>query len=270
MATIYSFAGLNFNDGINYFVVAKPKTIPKISPALYKIARSPGKKKSGETVDEQTIQFDVVIVGASRVDLDAKLDTLAQALYTRQAPLVVNNDGRYYIADCADAKIAYESPIKARGTLTFLAPNPYAYSMNSSIFDTFSVTMQNVGGNNYSNVFTFPGGGNVASMPQIHIINLAAAQTWAAFSIAQTNDSQQLALAFSIAIASHDYLDIYCDPTLGVGKGYSIIQSGTTYLGFNGTFPPVEPTPTTWQVNITCVAQPVIEVQWIWTPRWLV
>jgi hypothetical protein len=58
------------------------------------------------------------------------------------------------------------------------------------------------------------------------------------------------------------------DPTQANGDAI-IPSTSTTPLAFTGAFPVIEPTTTTFTLTVTCSNQPTLNVQAVWTPRWL-
>src|SRR5579859_4123065 len=173
----YSYGGFGLNDGAAYSVQTKEFPFPEVRPALYKIARQAGMKKTGETVNELTIPITVRVIGTSRFDLEEKIDALFGALALRQQPLTLHSaDARYWIADALVGKVSY-----APGTIlsvivpiTFQAQQPYAFAAQSSSFTT--PTLMPTPANGVATVGTqsIDGGGTIYSYPTFTITNLSS------------------------------------------------------------------------------------------------
>lgn len=263
------------NDGINYFVVGRdsPSFTP-IAQTYYKIGRLEGMKKTGEVVNEKHIEVDMVIIGVSRADLENKIDTLQQSLNLRGQNLVLrSNDGRYYVADCVDCQIKFQqgNVLYCDAKVLFVAINPYAYAASTSTSDTGTVALTLVSGTTYK----FPtrsitGGGNVFSRPVIRVYKRDATAVWSQIQITQNTDAQVFTVTSNLPTTNGGYIDIYCDP--GGSNGFSVLLNGTTtQSAFNGVFPVMEPTATSWDMQITTTATGTFsaEAVWTWTARWL-
>ena len=176
--TNISYASFNLNDGINYFVTKKNYDFPSLQPATFKIGRLEGMKKTGENINERKIQLEMRILGVSRVDLENKIDALQQALFTRNAALVMHsNDSRYFVCDCTNftCSLAQGNVISTTAKVEFTAFVPFAYANATSLYDTGVVPFTTISGvvlgyTTYTSSYSFAGGGNVYSRPNIRII----------------------------------------------------------------------------------------------------
>jgi hypothetical protein len=274
MASVpYYYGSFNMNDGVNYFLLEKDSpTMPSVSETLFKIGRLEGMKKTGEAVNDKQVKVKVRILGISRADLEAKVDTLTQALYLRQQHLQLHtSDARYLIADCVQAAIplAQGNVITTIAQLLFLAQEPYAYASAASTYDSGNVTYSSIGGSQYQATFSFAGGGSVYAYPTI-VLTAKNATTWSQLQIQQTTDSEIITLTSNLPTATNDTITIVCDPR--ATNGGQAYKNGSTanQCAINGIFPVEEPTATGWTITITAGATaPQVDTVWMWTPRWL-
>src|SRR5579859_2188655 len=149
-----SYGTFNINDGVNYFLVKKdsPGFTP-VAQTYFKVGRLEGVKKTGEVVNEKVINCDIVIVGASRSDLESKIDALYAALNQRGQNLALHtNDSRYHIADCIEVDLTMDlgNILHCKATCIFNALQPYLYSATTSTMDTGSMTLTLVSGSTYT------------------------------------------------------------------------------------------------------------------------
>jgi hypothetical protein len=176
--TPITYAGFSLNDGINYFVTKKSYNFPSLQPATFKIGRLEGMKKTGENINERKINIEMRVLGVSRIDLENKLDALQQALFIRNAALVMHsNDSRYFVCDCTNftCDLAQGNVISTTAKLEFTAFIPFAYANATSLFDSGVVAYTTISGvilgyTSYTASYTFAGGGNVYSRPNIRIV----------------------------------------------------------------------------------------------------
>jgi predicted phage tail component-like protein len=172
----YYYGLFPINDNINYYVTDKTFDLAPYTQTLFKIARLEGEKKTGEIVNARKIQLKIKVIGANRVDLEQKLETLYQALSIRQQKLqIYATDDRYYIADCTDATAALAAgfPISTTVTASFTCQQPYAFATSLGTFSTGTVTLTPAAAAS-TYVFpvqTFNAGTSVYGRPQITIIN---------------------------------------------------------------------------------------------------
>lgn len=120
----------------------------------------------------------MVILGTSRVDLENKIDALQQALFVRNTALAMHsNDSRYFVCDCTAfvCPLGQGNVIMAKAKVEFTAFIPFAYATTTSLFDSGITQYTTVSGvilgfTSYTQSYTFSGGGNVFSRPNIRII----------------------------------------------------------------------------------------------------
>src|SRR4051812_36906442 len=158
------FGAMNLNDNINYFVVSKPISTVAVAPAMYKISRIAGMKKTGETINERQMTVDVRVLGTSRADLENKIDVLQQALNLRNQKLSIRtNDSRYFYADCIkiDGDLAPGKILSTVLKITFICYQPYAYANSTSTVDTGTLAMTFSSGQLYTLSQNVTGGGSV-------------------------------------------------------------------------------------------------------------
>ena len=265
------YGAFNLNDGLNYYVTGKDDlSFPEVKQTFFKIGRLEGVKKTGESVDQKTITVDMVIIGVSRSDLENKIDALFQALNMRGQYLNLHsNDGRSFVADAikADFPLKQGDIIKASGTVTFVAQNPYANGTTPGSYYTGATTLLLVSGSTYKFPnFSITGGGNVFARPSIHLVNTNGAD-WSQIQIQQLTDSQTLTITGSLPINTGDYIDVYCDPA--GNNGFSAIKNASTLLNVTGIFPIIEPMTTNFIVTINAAASPTGTLTISWNPRFL-
>ncbi len=171
MTNSYWYGAFNLNNQPQTVLLDKPLDFPTIKEALFKIAKTEGMKKTGEDVSAKQIQVRVQLIASSRSALEALIDTLLQSLALRQQQLVLHADGRYWIADCIDAKIPLgpQNTVSTVVTLTFLAQNPYAYAALSTSDDTGSGAMTFLSGTTYQLNRIITGGGNIYAYPHLQL-----------------------------------------------------------------------------------------------------
>lgn len=171
--TPYYYNGFNFNDGVNYYLTSKSFEMVPLKVALSKIARIEGMKKTGDTVNERTININVRVVGTSRTNLEQLLDNLYAALAVKQGQLQLHAlDNRYWICDCVDAKTTKLNVVSADVSIQFVAALPYALASSAQSHNTGSITPSAQSQNVYTyGPISFAGGGNVFARPTITITN---------------------------------------------------------------------------------------------------
>jgi len=267
----YTYGFFSFNDNINYFVTERPYSITPFQQTFFKVARLEGQKKTGETVNERIIQVKMKVIGASRIDLEQKLEVMYAALSLRQQQLVIHaSDARYFVADCTNIECALQGglPISATATLTFTCQQPYALATVASTFTTGNVMLSASGTNWVLPVQQFAGGGSTFSRPQITITNQSTV-AWSSVSILQQTDSQQIVINDSLPTTVGDRIDIYCDPNMPT-NGYTVqLNQSGTLIGFVGVFPVLEYLTTSWLITIAAPSAPTISATWTWTPRYM-
>lgn len=177
-ATAYFYGDFCFNDGVNYLLIDKPLDTVPVKETLFKVARFEGMKKTGEVVNERTISLKIRVIGASRADLETKLDALAQAFSYRQQNLSIHSvDQRYFVADCIGMSVSLPPGmlISAIVQAQFLCQQPYAYAASQSSYSTGNLALQNNGAGIWTpGNQTLIGGGNIASRPTITLQNETA------------------------------------------------------------------------------------------------
>jgi hypothetical protein len=171
----YAYGGFVLHDGLNYIVTEKGYPYPQVRETLFKIARMEGMKKTGEVVNDVTLGIKVRVIGASRADLEMKLDALYQALSRRQQNLTLHSvDGRYYVCDAvaAQAPLPRGNILSTEVPISFLAQQPYPLAAAASTYSYPSTALALVSGSTYqTGVHTFAGGGTIYSRPIITISN---------------------------------------------------------------------------------------------------
>lgn len=270
----YYFGAQNLNDGVNYYLLSKDsESIAPIAQTLYKVGRLEGMKKTGQVTNEHIIQLQVLILGASRSDLETKIDALKLALMQQQQKLQIHlNDSRYYIADCIEAKIPLGTGqvISTIAQLKFVAQIPYAFAPSASVYDTGTQTLTLVSGTIYQfpAQILFAGGGTIFNRPAIRLYARNTV-TWTQVQVQQLTDLQYLTIVSNLPATNGDYIDIYTDPySVNGGKIYK--NGNTTVLSqYQGVMPVLEPANTAWQIQVTVSSgTPQAEAVFTYTPRW--
>lgn len=274
--TSYKFGTFDMNNmSSGYTLVSKNLDFAEVKPTLQKLAHLDGMKNSGSSVNERTIQVVVEVVGTSRTDLENKLDTLDLALSLKQQQLTLHStaDNRYFVADClkAPAQLANaDGNVKASVPIVFLCQNPYAVNPTGSTQNIASATLTNVSGTTYKYADqSFAGGGTAIALPTIHLVNTSTV-AWTQVTIIQNTDSRTLTITSNLPATTNDYLDIYCDPNNVPSGGYSVQKNGSVACAFNGVFPVLQPTTTSWTIQVTVASgTPHGSAQWSWNARYL-
>jgi hypothetical protein len=181
MTTTYMYGACVLHDGINYFLTEKPLDFPVFKQTYFQVGRLEGVKKSGERLNERQIAVTIKVVGASRVDLEYKLDTLYQGLSARQQSLTLHSeDARYYIADAVagQARLVPGRILAVDVPVTFVCQQPFAYASSQSVRTWASLLMSAVSGQanvwqlpSASNPLSVSGGGNYFARPTIILTN---------------------------------------------------------------------------------------------------
>jgi Concanavalin A-like lectin/glucanases superfamily len=169
----------NHSGGLGYFLVAKDLDLPVYKPTLSPVARQDMWKVNGWQVDPRNIQVDIIVVGTSRADCEARKDTLEQALSLRDQQLSLHSlDGRYWIANATAGKAPFKAGagiVQVRIPVTFMCADPYAKAVAAATpFDSGSLAYTASGSSYISPIFTVAGGGTVYAWPQIHLVNKTA------------------------------------------------------------------------------------------------
>lgn len=273
----YYFGSFNINDNINYFLLSKNLDFAEVKPTLFKIAHLDGEKQTGYAINSRQIQVHIGVVADSatptRANLESKLDTLDGALRLKQQRLQLHAlDTRYFTADCISAKATFPgtSPIKAVVQAVFLAQIPYAYAVATSTQNIANVNLTLVSGNVYKYADqTFAGGGTAVALPKIHLVSTNNV-AWTQVQIFDNTDSRTLTITSNLPSATNDFIDIYCDPNQIPSGGYSVQKNGTTACAFNGVFPVLQPTNTSWTIQVTTGGSvPAGSAQWSWQARFM-
>lgn len=271
MATPAYYGTFNFNDGINYFLTSKDSSsMPEVKQTYFKIGRLEGVKKTGETIDEKVITCEILILGTSRADLENKIDAAQSAFWTRAQYLQLHtNDTRQGVADCVKftTKLVGTQIIYAKASVTFVMQIPFPSSQTAQSHDTGSVTLTLVSGTTY----TFPniivlGGGNVYAYPTI-TLTARSNVAWTNVNVAQITDSQTLQITNNLPSVAGDYVVIYCSP-LG-SNGFSALKNGITICAVSGIFPVIEPTSTSFTIEINASTAPIAEALIQWNARFI-
>ncbi len=276
----YLFGSTVLHDTVNYDLYQKSFDFVTAAQARFKIAHIRGMKKVGVTQNERQIKVVVRVNGASRADLEAKVDTLYQGLNLPSQRLSLHLlDSRYFVADCIGAVMEL-APIKGGGfpgsgvnwadvTIQFVCANPYALSVTSVTIDSGVVNMIASTVGTYSYYQEVVGtAGTVFTRPQVRITQSGTSLAWTSLTVQQLVNNQQLILTSGLPVTSGDYLDIFCDPMASSGQSVQRNSSGVP-LPFSGLFPVLEPIPTAWRFIVAAPSRPSIRVQWTYTPRWL-
>lgn len=173
-----SFQINNHSAGLGYFLQSKDLDLATYAPTLAPIARQDLWKITGWQVKERTIQTDIMIIGTSRTDCEARIDTLFQALSLRDQQLVLHEDGRYWTANATTGKVRFQSGtgiVHAKVPVTFLCAHPYARANAAAApYDSGSLAYTASGSSYISPIFTVAAGGTTYSWPQLHLVNKTA------------------------------------------------------------------------------------------------
>jgi len=201
-ATTYSYGDFCFNDGAAYLLTQKTLDVVPAKQTLFKIARFEGMKQTGVVVNERTIPLSIRVVGASRADLEAKIDALTLAfLGTTQQPLTLHSlDGRYFVADCVSlsAPLPPGAILSTLAQASFLCQQPYAFAAAASSYALTNQLLQasSVAGQWTTAMLSLTGGGTVFSRPVLTIQN-AMTHNAPTLTSALTNGSPYTTLAIS-------------------------------------------------------------------------
>lgn len=197
----YTYGDFCFNDGVNYFVLNKTLEPVDINETLFKIARRDGMKKTGEVRNERTVPVTIGVYGASRADLELKLDALTAAFNIRQQPLAIHSsDARYAIADCVSLKIPLRQGSIQYTTVTarFMAQQPDFVAAFPSTYTLANLLLgAGAAGTWLTGTVSFPGGGNDASFPTLTIQNLTVAIGTTTLTSALVNGNPYTTLAIT-------------------------------------------------------------------------
>lgn len=222
----YQYGGFTLSDGVNYYVLAKQFDLPDFKQTYFPVARYPGVKKTGERLNEKQIPVTIKVVGASRADLESKLDTLYQALTMRQQNLTLHAlDGRYYVADAiaGKAQLVPGRVISAEVPVTFVCLQPFAFAAIASTnlstnlgmaLVTGQTTLWQLAGGN--NPYLVASSGNYYSWPTISIIN----QT--------TGDASTLSTAL-VQGNAYTSLSVAALPAAAPNGAVFLLVSGTSF-----------------------------------------
>lgn len=272
--TSFMFGSFDMNSNTNgYYLRSKDLDFPDVKPTLSKLAHLDGMKQNGSSINERVIQVAVEVIGTSRTDLESKLDTLDAALRLQQQQLTLHAlDSRYFTADCLSAKVKLvsESAVSAMVGIVFLCQIPYAYAASPSTQSVANATLSLVSGHIFKYADqSFAGGGTAVALPTIHLINTTTV-AWTQVQIFENTDSRTLTITSNLPATTNDFLDIYCDPNLIPAGGYSVQKNGTTACAFNGIFPVLQPTTTSWTIQVTVASStPHGSALWTWNARWM-
>lgn len=175
-----SFAINAHSGGLGYFLVAKDLDFPEFKPQISPLALYDGYTITGYQVGQRQIQCDLYIVGTSRTDCIARKDALEAALALRDQPLVLHEDGRYWIANAISGKAKFAAGggiVQCKIPVVFVCANPYAIAAQAATpFDTGAVayTFQNPTGTYQSQIFSVAGGGTAYSWPHLRLTHSLA------------------------------------------------------------------------------------------------
>lgn len=271
----YMFGNFDMNNTSNgYTLISKSLDFAEVKPTLAKLSHLDGEKMSGSVINSRQIQAVVEVIGMSRPDLENKLDALDLALLLKQQQLTLHSttDNRYFIADCLSAKTTFagESAVSAMVNIAFLCQSPYAVNPTVSTQSIAAASLSNVSGNVYKfSDQSFAGGGTAVALPTITLINTAAV-AWTLVQIIETTDNRTLTITSNLPQTTNDYLTIYCDPNNIPPGGYSVMKNGNTSCAFNGVFSMLQPTSTSWTIQVTTGGStPAGSALWAWNARYL-
>jgi hypothetical protein len=271
----YFFGALNLNDGTNYNFISKNLDFAEAKPTLQKIAHLDGMKQNGSSVNERTIQGVIQVIGTSRTDVENKLDTLDLALRLKQQQLTLHttSDNRYFIADAISGKTQFvntDGAVSALVGVTFLCQIPYAVNPTGSTQTIASATLTNVTGNTWKYADqSFAGGGTAVALPTITLTNTTTI-AWTGVTVYDNTDNRVLTITSNLPATTNDYLIIYCDPNNIPAGGYSIMRNGSVACAFNGVFPVLQPTTTSWTIQVTVASgTPHGSALWAWNARYM-
>jgi len=269
----YFFGSFNLNDNANYYLRGKDLDFAEAKPTLQKLAHLDGEKQTGSVVNSRQIQVVLEVIGSSRTDLENRLDTLDLTLRLKQQQLILHAaDNRYYTADCLSAKtkLVGESVVSAMVPLVFLCQIPYTYKPVPTTQTVAAATLSNVSGHIFKYADqSFAGGGTAVALPTIHLVNTTTI-AWTQVQVFQNTDSRTLTITSNLPATTNDYMDIYCDPNNIPSGGFSVQKNGTTACAFNGVFPVLQPTTTSWTIQVTVASgTPQGSALWTWNARYM-
>lgn len=273
--TNFMFGSFNLNAmSSGYTLVSKNLDFAEVKPTLAKLAHLDGMKNSGGSVNERTIQAVVQIIGTSRADVEAKLDALDLALLLKQQQLTLHStaDNRYFVADCLKAPAQFvnaDGAVSILVPIVFLCQSPYAINPTPSTQSISAGSLTLITGHIFKFADqSFAGGGTAIALPTIHLVNTTTV-AWTQVVVTDNTDNRTLTITSNLPATTNDFLDIYCDPSNIPSGGYSVQKNGSVPCAFNGIFPVLQPTTTSWTIQVTVASgTPQGSALWTWNARY--
>lgn len=262
----YSFAGLNLNDGTAY-KVSGPGQIVAATPDVLRqaLARREGSIKVQRRYAEKMLRLSGRVLGATKAAKESNFDALVLTLgYGEQILKNGWEDERYFLGELMTL-----NPLRQHGTLDlpfeadFLLADPFAYAPSTSIeSDTNALTQ--VSGNHRSKSFNVTVGGTAFAHPGITltITNLGTATSAIWVVCADLPGTPTLTITRTFAL--NDVIVI--DP-----REQSVKVNGAE-VDYTGTFPWLDPrvaADNTLEIHSTSTANPTIEADVDWIPRYM-
>lgn len=158
---------------VGYYVIGRQLGTTQVTLATTPVARYEGVKVSGQYVGQRPIKLQVKVVGASRNDLEAKLDALYLALQTPLQKLKLHSaDTRYFVAIpvYAPADLGLGEILAKTVPIDFICPEPYAITDGTATHDTGNQVLSLSGGV-YPYSFSVTGNGTVFNRPVVQVFN---------------------------------------------------------------------------------------------------
>lgn len=210
--------------GVGYFLLSKDLDFPTYEAQMSPLARYDGNKITGYSVKPRQIQVEIVVVGSSRSDCEARLDSLFAALSLRDQNLSLHSeDGRYWVANALTGKVKFaagQGVVQAKVPVSFTCANPYAVAASpASPYDSGQLTYSGSASPWSSPVFSITGGGSVYSWPTMTLTHKTPAGGSTTLSSALTGGS------------SYTALPVVSSPAVNAGQALILTYtaSGVTY-----------------------------------------
>lgn len=203
----YFYGSFQLNSasaGLGYYLLSKDLDFPTYKPALSPIARYDGMKITGYQITERQIQVEIVVIGSSRSDCEARKDTLEAALALRDQQLNLHSeDGRYWIANAITGKCKFASGqgiVQAKVPVTFVCASPFAVAASAATpYDSGNLTYSGSSAPWASPVFGVAGGGSAYAWPHLTLTHKTANPTATTLSSALSVGTQYTSLPVASA-----------------------------------------------------------------------
>ena len=194
MANSFSFNGI---DMLAYGVIVTSHNIPDCKKDITTIQLK-DRAYSGDTKrGAKRLHLTCSIEGSDVSDIRDKLDDVIKIIDAGNCQLVVDGTGRYYNAEFEDRSSGNYFPTYWQGTLTFLCPDPLAYSTTETSSDF------NIDADPDTIVETV--GGTAITLP---VWTLTAGETLTDVTIKLENISTGEELQWTGSLADEDELEI--------------------------------------------------------------